>query len=193
MVASTHQSSSKVQTGKGLYAQHAYTCLGAYKLDGDMVVKLRNPHGKGEWTGDWSDDDSNWNDKLRKQVGMVNGEDGTFFMPIDSFRDNFCAVTVCHYRPHYVYTAFKASGTYLSGLNGFEVDITQPGEYYFSLSKVDQRFMDVTKQPYTSMCVLKKEGNSYKYLGGKAHIERDPFVMLDCQPGQYIFVVSCKF
>ena len=25
------------------------------------LIQLRNPHGKNEWNGDWSDDDDKWN------------------------------------------------------------------------------------------------------------------------------------
>lgn len=56
----------------GLAGSHAYSLLGVYEVvnDGEWrraskyskgkkerLVKLRNPWGKGEWNGDWSDHD----------------------------------------------------------------------------------------------------------------------------------------
>ena len=42
---------------QGLIAKHAYTIFGVYEnkdLGIPRLVKLRNPHGRGEWTGPWS-------------------------------------------------------------------------------------------------------------------------------------------
>ena len=45
----------------GLVEEHAYTVLQARELDGVRLLQLRNPWGKGEWKGEWSDHDAgNW-------------------------------------------------------------------------------------------------------------------------------------
>ena len=51
---------------KGIVPWHAYTVISAYEIEGEKVIKLRNPHGKGEWLGDWSDGSNKWTEKLRK-------------------------------------------------------------------------------------------------------------------------------
>jgi len=40
------------------------------EYNGGMVrlCKLRNPHGRGEWKGDWSDKSDWWTDEIREQV-----------------------------------------------------------------------------------------------------------------------------
>ena len=61
----------------GLAGSHAYSLLAVYELiyenNGwrrriggekgkiEKLVKLRNPWGKGEWNGKWSDHDKRWN------------------------------------------------------------------------------------------------------------------------------------
>lgn len=64
----------------GLAGSHAYSLLGVYELvyennnyrrlhsyerrkykKIEKLIKLRNPWGKGEWKGKWSDHDKNWN------------------------------------------------------------------------------------------------------------------------------------
>ena len=42
----------------GIHASHAYTVLAAYNYKGQKLVRLRNPHGASEWTGEWSDKDT---------------------------------------------------------------------------------------------------------------------------------------
>lgn len=91
----------------GIIPKHLYTVFSAYTLNGEKVIKLRNPHGKGEWNGDWSDTSSKWTPVLRKKVNMKNALDGTFYMPLDAFMSNFSEVGVCHYKPKYVYTSLK--------------------------------------------------------------------------------------
>ena len=40
------------------------------------LLKLRNPWGQGEWQGDWSDKSPLWTPAIKKQVGLVDGDDG---------------------------------------------------------------------------------------------------------------------
>ena len=39
----------------GLIPGHAYTLISAHEVNGVRLLKLRNPWGDHEWTGDWSD------------------------------------------------------------------------------------------------------------------------------------------
>jgi hypothetical protein len=46
---------------KGLVDNHAYTILGAKVYNGEKLVHIRNPWGKENYTGEWSDKDvSKW-------------------------------------------------------------------------------------------------------------------------------------
>ena len=40
---------------KGIVERHAYSVMRAVEMDGKRLVMLRNPWGKGEWTGPWSE------------------------------------------------------------------------------------------------------------------------------------------
>ena len=53
----------------GLVGNHSYGLLDVREVDVDgereQLVKLRNPWGDFEWTGDWSDSSSNWTPELK--------------------------------------------------------------------------------------------------------------------------------
>ena len=68
------------------------------------LIQLRNPHGKNEWNGDWSDDDDKWNQLYgctQNKLGHVsNKNDGEFFMSLEDFRTYFGTVEFCHLNVH---------------------------------------------------------------------------------------------
>ncbi len=39
---------------KGIQEGHAYSVMRAVEIDGERLLLLKNPWGKGEWTGPWS-------------------------------------------------------------------------------------------------------------------------------------------
>lgn len=54
------------KNGTGLVAGHAYTLISVRSTSrGDRILKLRNPWGSMEWTGDWSDSSPLWTDEMQ--------------------------------------------------------------------------------------------------------------------------------
>jgi calpain-15 len=82
----------------GLVGQHAYGLIGVAEVKdprGQMakIVNLRNPWGKFEWNGDWSDHSPCWTPQARKQVKLKpNVNDGTFWMAFEEFRLYFTRI-----------------------------------------------------------------------------------------------------
>ena len=90
----------------GLRPSHAYQLLSVSEVrrsvtDTKMhkLVRVRNPHGHGEWSGDWSDRSSLWTPELRAEFSYPPGnDDGTFFIPFESLRayfDTVCSAFRC--------------------------------------------------------------------------------------------------
>lgn len=102
MVASSNPGSDTNKSVSGVVQGHAYTVLNAVAINfqgrEERLVQLRNPWGKGEFTGKWSDVDQNWNyvsAEERQRIGFNPvKDDGIFFMPYDNFCAEFRAVTV---------------------------------------------------------------------------------------------------
>lgn len=74
---------------------------------------MRNPWGKGEFTGKWSDLDPNWqyiSPEEKQRIGFnPNKDDGLFYMPFDAFVAEFRAITVAEVDDNasYVYKSVK--------------------------------------------------------------------------------------
>ena len=100
----------------GLCGSHAYSVLdlrevtlrdhhhpgmvGQGGLRKERLVRVRNPHGVGEWNGDWSDASDKWASVIRDADGgrsaSATGEsDGTFWIDWTHFLMGFSIVECC--------------------------------------------------------------------------------------------------
>ena len=73
------------------------------------LLKMRNPWGgygyfrkKEEYVGPYSDSSKLWTADLKKQAGYVNAHDGVFFIPLQTFYENF-------YETEFTYNVDKMS------------------------------------------------------------------------------------
>ncbi|XP_060688066.1 calpain-5-like [Hemiscyllium ocellatum] len=92
---------SKLQ---GLRADHSYSVTKVQKVrlgntaDKLSMIRLRNPWGKGEWLGPWSDNSKEWekiSKKERKRIGTDLKNDGEFWMAFEDWYKYFTNAIVC--------------------------------------------------------------------------------------------------
>lgn len=90
----------------GLYGSHQYTITQAVALpvQGQMVrlIRIRNPHGVGEWKGKFGDDCETWksvDSEAKAEIGYLDKDNGEFFMSYDDFKKNFDDVDICYLSP----------------------------------------------------------------------------------------------
>ncbi|XP_010076693.1 PREDICTED: calpain-14-like, partial [Pterocles gutturalis] len=104
MGCQTHLGATKVLKN-GLVAGHAYTVTGIRKVtcqDGpENLVRLRNPWGKIEWKGDWSDSSYKWELLSPKEKILLRKkkEDGEFWMSLQDFKIHFVDLMICKLTP----------------------------------------------------------------------------------------------
>lgn len=84
----------------GLIKNHSFSLVSAqeeeYNNEKIKLLKLRNPFGEGEWTGDYSDNSDKWNDELKNKFGFEGAkDDGIFFIEMNDFVKYFQVVTIC--------------------------------------------------------------------------------------------------
>ncbi|NXH01721.1 CAN14 protein, partial [Loxia leucoptera] len=89
----------------GLVAGHAYTVTGIRKVTcqygPENLVRLRNPWGKIEWKGDWSDSSYKWELLSPKEKILLRKkkDDGEFWMSLQDFKIHFVDLVICKLTP----------------------------------------------------------------------------------------------
>lgn len=65
---------------EGISEGHAYSIMDAKEIKGQRLLKLRNPWGKKEWTGRWSDGSVEWTPEWMQLLDHKFGNDGIFWI-----------------------------------------------------------------------------------------------------------------
>ncbi|CUA72692.1 hypothetical protein RSOLAG22IIIB_10222 [Rhizoctonia solani] len=97
-------------TVNGLFAGHAYSVISAKEVNGTLLaspppqsnpppgkrfLRIRNPWGKTEWTGAWSDGSKEWTSEwlaLLPQLNHKFGNDGEFLMEYTDFLNTWTMI-----------------------------------------------------------------------------------------------------
>ncbi|KAH7333018.1 cysteine proteinase [Rhizoctonia solani] len=82
-------------TVNGLFAGHAYSVISAREVNGKRFLRIRNPWGKTEWTGAWSDGSKEWTSEwlaLLPQLKHKFGNDGEFLMEYKDFLNTWTMI-----------------------------------------------------------------------------------------------------
>jgi len=205
MVCSSNPGSDSDSSQSGVVQGHAYTLLKVDILNfqGQQIrlVQLRNPWGKGEFKGAWSDYDQNWNyvDPQEKQrIGFhPDKDDGIFFIPFDNFWDEFRAITIAEIDDNasYVYKSHKDSnrqGCY------FTVDIKAEGLYSLQIDKTPERSFEDKRQsayqyPRATVDLGYWQNGSVQKLQGFSSNKRTTFQKYRMKPGLYIVKVLVDY
>jgi len=82
----------------GIVMGHAYTIVGVHEVGDHKLVKLRNPWGKFEWKGKWSNNDSAWeeNKDVKAQLKPDFDNRSLFYIDLEDFTKHYRKVDVCH-------------------------------------------------------------------------------------------------
>jgi len=78
----------------GLVLKHAYSLVDVRAEAGVKLVKLRNPWGRQEWSGDWGRTSKRWTAEWKQRLRYPEDQ-GTFWMAWADFLLHFQAVDVC--------------------------------------------------------------------------------------------------
>ena len=195
----------------GIAGSHAYSLLEVYEfeiidngykvltpeeskegMNIERVVKLRNPWGKGEWKGAWSDDSDLWTDELKEEIGFVNQLDGVFCMSWNDFLRYYSDVQICYYHDGYKYSALQlASPKNKKVIISFKLEMK--GKYYLSLNQKNRRAFPKSKRyKYSNLSyiVAKLNDGKYNYVGGNMKADKENWIGKELDEGEYVVLIK---
>lgn len=128
----------------GLVIGHAYsiTSIKQFLMNSrpQQLLRLRNPWGRKEWNGAWSDRSREWQSldpKTRQELGIVIKEDGEFWISFQDWLQNFHQLQLCHLPPgvklqdHNEWREIIYHGSWVKGVNaGGSGHQTNPDLYW---------------------------------------------------------------
>eukprot|EP01038_Epipyxis_sp_PR26KG_P006609 gene6609-9076_t len=226
MSASTPGEDVYTETGKrpgkevttGLVGGHAYTLIKVHTTKyKNKLVKLRNPWGQMEWTGDWSDTSSKWTDELKRDAdpeGFQVANDGMFWMSFEDMLHYFVSINVCMVRHpglnahpwveerrkfYYSYNehAPNSNGSKTSS-PAYKMILDHHGTFMFSVHQEDIRCAGAKPYIDVGVTVMKIESDgSYTVVvsSGNAVERQNQTEEMEFQAGEYLVVPTtsgCK-
>ncbi|KAF8210804.1 hypothetical protein K438DRAFT_1664769 [Mycena galopus ATCC 62051] len=185
----------------GLIGNHAYSVLRAVEVKGKRFVVIRNPWGKSEWTGPWSDGSKEWNAEwleILPILGHVFGDDGEFVMEYSDFLDCWDQIdrtllfdsnwiTSSHWLR---VSARSLPSAWTYGDVCFTVTIPKPSFTIIVLSQLDSRyFKDISGRSHWNFDFLLFKRGQTEPVANSSHprfYSRSVNLELDLEAGDYI-------
>ncbi|TKA45628.1 hypothetical protein B0A54_04167 [Friedmanniomyces endolithicus] len=200
---------SKRKDSKGVVGGHAYTVLRTFE-EGDLrLLQLRNPWGRTEWKGDWSDGSKLWTPEMMIKLGHTFGDDGVFWMSYKDFLKHFPRINRVRlfddkqgtWQVSQQWTSVNVPWTVEYLDTTFEVEIEKKGPVVFVLSQPDDRYFRGLEGrfEYSLHFRVYKEGRenghwivrSLHNSGADARSTRSVSAEIeDLDPGKYIVLIK---
>ncbi|KAI1463907.1 cysteine proteinase [Daldinia caldariorum] len=130
---------------KGIYELHAYSIMKAVDIDGQRLVLLKNPWGRGEWTGPWSDGSKEWTAEWLVKLNHRFGDDGNFWISYDDLLRKYQAFDRTRlFGPEWkvtsLWTTLSVPWTLDYHDTYFAFSLAKTGPVVIVLSQLDERY-----------------------------------------------------
>ncbi|KAF2453830.1 hypothetical protein BDY21DRAFT_257149, partial [Lineolata rhizophorae] len=184
---------------KGIQEKHAYSIMEARELDGHRLLKLRNPWGRSEWQGKWSDGSEEWTPERMEKLNHKFGDDGVFWI---SYKD-----LLTHYQhfdrtrlfgPEWTvtqqWTSVQVPWTvdYLD--TKFNINLSAASPVVIVLSQLDDRYFIGLEGQYSfqlSFRLHKDDEDDYIVRSNKPYfMKRSVSTELDLEAGSYTVLLK---
>lgn len=130
---------------KGIIELHAYSIQKAVEIDGKRLLKLKNPWGKGEWNGPWSDGSKEWTPEWLTKLDHRFGDDGDFWISYEDLLRKYQSfdrtrLFTPEWRVTQVWTTLSVPWALDYHDTHFSFTITKPGPVVIVLAQLDDRY-----------------------------------------------------
>lgn len=190
-----------VSKKSGLIKGHCYSILDVVSVERRSsrvplrLLKIRNPWGNFEWTGDWSDRSSLWlqHPEVATALKYKSSSDGVFWISLKDFKRCFEGVGICKVEQNYWFNSINYRSRYRSIVQMDVRSLYGPFKTTISVDQQDQRFYEDTTTigaSFLRVTVARLGCNGLKYVATKFSGNRSIFIDLEVQEGRYFILVE---
>ncbi|KXH59450.1 calpain family cysteine protease [Colletotrichum salicis] len=178
---------------------HAYSVMKAVEMDGQRLVLLKNPWGKGEWKGAWSDGSKEWTPEWLQKLKHTFGDDGAFWISYHDLLKKYNIFDVTRlFGPEWkvtsIWTTLSVPWTLDYHETYFAFTISKSGPVVIVLAQLDDRYFRGLEGQYRFdlQFRLHKAGQEDYVVRSQAsyRMNRSVNVELDLQAGSYEVLVK---
>ncbi|KAL1891445.1 hypothetical protein Sste5346_007709 [Sporothrix stenoceras] len=129
----------------GIVEQHAYSVMRAIEMDGVRLVLLKNPWGRHEWKGAWSDGSKEWTADWIQKLNHRFGDDGSFWISYEDLLRKYQAFDRTRlfgddWATASIWTTMTVPWTLEYNDSKFSFTLARPGPVVLVLSQLDERY-----------------------------------------------------
>ncbi|EDU49438.1 calpain-B [Pyrenophora tritici-repentis Pt-1C-BFP] len=186
---------------KGIQEKHAYSIMEAREVDGQRLLKLRNPWGRSEWTGRWSDGSEEWTPEWMKKLNHKFGDDGVFWI---SYQD--ILRTYQHFDRTRLFGPEWTVSQQWTSVNvpwsvdyldtKFKIHLAKGGPVVIVLSQLDDRYYEGLEGQYEFNLQFRlHKDDEEEYIvrsNGTYYMKRSVSTELDLEAGNYTVLLKIK-
>ncbi|RNJ53192.1 hypothetical protein D7B24_002271 [Verticillium nonalfalfae] len=179
----------------GIVEMHAYSVMKAVELNGERLVHLKNPWGKGEWKGAWSDGSKEWTPEWLRQLNHTFGDDGAFWISYTDLLKKYSMFDVTRlFGPDWTsitkWTTLEVPWVSDYHKTSFALTITRAGPVVIVLSQLDDRYFRGLEGQYRFDLGFRLhragDGEAYVVRSEPAYrMRRSVNVEIDLEAGNY--------
>lgn len=181
----------------GIVAGHAYTILDVRDIIDTRgrparVVQIRNPWGKFEWNGDFSDSSPLWTPKQRQEFDIRINDDGIFWMRLEDFITYYQGIGIVKIVPDSISNAVMVDQK-VNKTSILRLSVDEETKMSISVDQHDSRLIDHKDYSYSYFRItigrlINK--NDIQFVDSVLSPERNIFIENLFPPGDYIILVE---
>ncbi|KAH6605563.1 calpain family cysteine protease [Trichoderma cornu-damae] len=179
---------------KGIIELHSYSIQKAVDIDGQRLLRLKNPWGRGEWKGRWSDGSEEWTPEWLVKLDHRFSDDGDFWIAYEDLLQKYQVFDRTRlfdetWQVAQIWTTINVPWMLDYSDTHFTLSVTKPGPVVIVLAQLDDRYFRGLHGQYGFGLAFRvhKAGHEDYLVRSQAsyRLKRSVNVELDLEAGNY--------
>lgn len=183
------------KSGEGIVSGHAYTILDVREVVDSRgrpqrIIQIRNPWGKFEWNGAFSDNSDLWTPELKSELGVDKSDDGIFWMRLEDFTKFYQGIGILEIIPGHISNSVGIKG---QGQKMIRMHVGSDSHLFLGIDQMDTRIVDQPDYSYSyfRLTIGKLNGSKgVSFIDSVLSPERNIFIEKNFTAGDYIILIE---